>query len=90
MDSLNNQPTAAKVAADSAEDAITKFIGSTDTDLKHIDGLASLRTAKTKRDGSSDKLAYMASVSPWFFTHYGADSFNKNVRLFSRDSRLWR
>lgn len=23
---------------------------------------------------------FMAAVSPWFFTHYGPDTWNKNVR----------
>lgn len=48
---------------------LSKFFGSTATDDEHIAGLA-------KKSGSA---TYMTSVSPWFFTHYGADSFNKNV-----------
>ncbi|KAF5355467.1 hypothetical protein D9758_006316 [Tetrapyrgos nigripes] len=37
-----------------------------DSDLKHISHL------------NGRPYTYMASVSPWFFTHYGADSWNKN------------
>jgi hypothetical protein len=62
------------------QQALTKFIGSTDTDDQHLSGLAALGTLQA-RDGESSKRAYMGAVSPWFFTHYGADSFNKNVRL---------
>ncbi|RPD65177.1 glycoside hydrolase family 71 protein [Lentinus tigrinus ALCF2SS1-6] len=31
---------------------------------------------------------YMASVSPWFFTHYGPDTFNKNW-IYRGDDWLW-
>ncbi|KII85452.1 glycoside hydrolase family 71 protein [Plicaturopsis crispa FD-325 SS-3] len=31
--------------------------------------------------------SYMAAVSPWFFTHYGVDSFNKNF-IFNTDDWL--
>jgi len=60
--------------------ALTQFIGSTDTDKEHRDGLAALQGSLQARDGEADKRAYMGAVSPWFFTHYGPDSFNKNVR----------
>lgn len=54
--------------------ALSKFVGSTDTDNQHLSGLAPLSAA----DGGVKK-GYMAAVAPWFFTHFGADSFNKNV-----------
>lgn len=56
--------------------ALAPFIGATLTDSQYLDGLAALpnNTGSTR--------AYMAAVSPWFFTHYGADSFNKNVCFF--------
>ena len=30
----------------------------------------------------------MAAVAPWFFTHFGADTFNKNF-IFDGDEHLW-
>ena len=59
--------------------ALSKFIGATETDKQHLDGLAAIPGTVQVRDGESSKRAYMGAVSPWFFTHYGADSFNKNV-----------
>lgn len=59
--------------------ALSKFIGSTDSDQEHLNGLAALSSIIAARDGESTKRAYMGAVSPWFFTHYGANSFNKNV-----------
>lgn len=59
--------------------ALSKFIGSTDTDKQHLEQLAAISGGLSKRDSDS-KPVYMAAVSPWFFTHYGQDSFNKNVR----------
>ena len=58
--------------------ALSGFIGATETDKQHLDSLAALDTLQA-RDGESSKRAYMGAVSPWFFTHYGANSFNKNV-----------
>lgn len=40
--------------------------GSTKTDIDHVNAIGDSRT-------------YMAAVSPWFFTHYGVDTYNKNV-----------
>ena len=53
--------------------SLLQYVGATDTDTQYIDGLNSLTTS----DGPA---TYMGAVSPWFFTHYGADSYNKNVR----------
>ena len=51
---------------------LNDLVGSIQPDKVYLDGLSGMpSTAKT----------YMAAVSPWFFTHYGADSFNKNVRI---------
>jgi len=61
------------------QQALTQFIGTTDTDKEHLSGLAALQGTLQARDGESSKRAYMGAVSPWFFTHYGPDSFNKNV-----------
>ncbi|KAH9480429.1 Glucan endo-1,3-alpha-glucosidase agn1 [Psilocybe cubensis] len=68
--------------------ALTKFIGATETDDQHLAGLAALSGALQARDGSSSKKTYMAAVSPWFFTHYGPDSFNKNF-VFLSDQHLY-
>lgn len=60
--------------AEKVSGALSKFVGATDTDKQHTDALAAM---------SSGKKTYMAAVSPWFFTHYGADTFNKNVSSHS-------
>lgn len=44
--------------------------GSTQTDINHVNAIGDSRT-------------YMAAVSPWFFTHYGADTYNKNWMYLS-------
>lgn len=54
--------------------ALSKFIGATDTDSQYVNGLKTLSSS----DGAP---TYMGAVSPWFFTHYGPDSFNKNVSV---------
>ncbi|RDX53305.1 glycoside hydrolase [Lentinus brumalis] len=61
------------------ETALQKFIGSFDTDNAHITNLANVQ-------GSAQ--TYMAAVAPWFFTHFGADTFNKNF-IFDGDEHLW-
>jgi hypothetical protein len=79
--SLANQVEAAvESTLTDLQQALTKFIGSTDTDDEHLSGLVALQGTLQARGGESSKRAYMGAVSPWFFTHYGADSFNKNVR----------
>ncbi|KAI0916454.1 hypothetical protein AcV5_002948 [Taiwanofungus camphoratus] len=35
-----------------------------------------------------DGRSYMAAASPWFFTHYGPDSYNKNF-IYRSDDWLW-
>ena len=64
--------------------ALSQFIGATQTDTQFLDSLAALpNNTLQARDGEpSTQRAYMAAVSPCFFTHYGPDSFNKNVCLF--------
>jgi glucan endo-1,3-alpha-glucosidase len=51
---------------------LSNLVGSIQPDKVYLGGLSDMPqdTAKT----------YMAAVSPWFFTHYGPDTFNKNVR----------
>ncbi|ETW78345.1 glycoside hydrolase family 71 protein [Heterobasidion irregulare TC 32-1] len=45
-----------------------------DSDQHHIRCLNPKHTS----DRRGSRKTYMAAVSPWFFTHYGADSWNKN------------
>ncbi|KAK0187984.1 glycoside hydrolase family 71 protein, partial [Armillaria mellea] len=79
-------------ATTNAESVLSRFIGSTETDQQHLEGLAALSDGLSSRDESSSELAYMAAVSPWFFTHYGPDSYNKNFVYLSDEhlySRRW-
>ncbi|KAL1677782.1 glycoside hydrolase family 71 protein [Schizophyllum commune] len=64
--------------------ALGPLLGSLDTDEKHLQSLNSL--SGNKRDGS--KRTYMASASPWFFTHYGVETYNKNF-LYLSDQHLY-
>ncbi|THV05334.1 hypothetical protein K435DRAFT_745710 [Dendrothele bispora CBS 962.96] len=95
-DNNNNQQNDTAVA-ESIASALAKFIGSTDGDLKHVQGLnginapppASKRDLRKKRDGEADGgKIYMAAVSPWFFTHFGKDTFNKNF-FYVADQHLY-
>lgn len=52
--------------------ALSQFVGATDTDSQYVNGLKAVNS-----DNGSP--TYMGAVSPWFFTHYGADTYNKNV-----------
>lgn len=52
--------------------ALNDLVGSIQPDNVWLGGLAGMQ---------NDAKTYMAAVSPWFFTHYGPDSFNKNVRI---------
>ena len=49
--------------------ALSPFIGSTSPDETYISSLAAMGGGRT----------YVAAVSPWFFTHYGPSTYNKNV-----------
>ncbi|KAI0917175.1 hypothetical protein AcV5_007718 [Taiwanofungus camphoratus] len=49
--------------------ALNATIGAFDTDQQWLSGLNAL---------SASQPTYMAAVSPWFFTHYGPQSYNKN------------
>ncbi|KAG8989976.1 hypothetical protein FRB90_001995 [Tulasnella sp. 427] len=59
-------------------------VGSIDADTQFIDAVKSAASAVA---GSGSK-TYMAGVSPFFFTHYGADTFNKNW-LYVSDDHLY-
>jgi glucan endo-1,3-alpha-glucosidase len=60
---------------------LLKFVGATDTDTQYVNGLKALNSD----DGAP---TYLGAVSPWFFTHYGPDSFNKNW-IYYADSHLY-
>jgi glucan endo-1,3-alpha-glucosidase len=68
--------------------SILNALGSLETDNQYLTGLG-LPTANVATNASSslskrsDGNVYMATVSPWFFTHYGPDTYNKNVGRFS-------
>ncbi|KAG8874654.1 hypothetical protein FRB97_005750 [Tulasnella sp. 331] len=49
-----------------------------DRDQQQIDGVNELGPGKV----------YMAPVSPWFFTHYGVNSYNKNF-IYKADNHLY-
>ena len=53
--------------------AFSQYVGATGTDQQYVDGLKAVTT-----DNGSP--TYTGAVSPWFFTHYGANTYNKNVR----------
>ncbi|GLB38313.1 putative glycosyl hydrolase family 71 [Lyophyllum shimeji] len=69
------------------QNALSRLIGSTDPDTQHLEQLGALTGGLSRRSGTS-KPTYMAPVSPWFFTHYGADSFNKNF-VYLSDQHLY-
>lgn len=51
-------------------DGTASNIDGTTTDQQYLSGLSNI--------GGS----YLPTVSPWFFTHYGPNSFNKNVSRY--------
>ncbi|KAG5639210.1 hypothetical protein H0H81_005689 [Sphagnurus paluster] len=67
------------LSSDIVNDALTQVIGSIQPDETHLQSLDLLSDNITARSVTDDiKPTYMAAVSPCFFTHYGADSYNKN------------
>ncbi|KAF5382553.1 hypothetical protein D9615_002844 [Tricholomella constricta] len=69
------------------QNTLGQLIGSTDSDIQHLQNLAALSNSIRARNGKT-KPTYMAAVSPWFFTHYGADTYNKNF-VFLSDQHLY-
>jgi len=66
------QPLGGSLAGQLDSPVINDLVGSIQPDKVWLGGLSDMPdTEKT----------YMAAASPWFFTHYGADSYNKNVRI---------
>ncbi|PSR74813.1 hypothetical protein PHLCEN_2v9527 [Hermanssonia centrifuga] len=76
-----NLASSASQAIGTITQALSQFVGATDTDTQYVNGLKSVTTD----DGAP---TYMGAVSPWFFTHYGADSYNKNF-IYYADSHLY-
>ncbi|KZT20315.1 glycoside hydrolase family 71 protein [Neolentinus lepideus HHB14362 ss-1] len=74
-DVANQQLSAAGTSLDNldsnGETILQSYICATDTDKSYISGISAMSQTATNR-------AYMAAVSPWFFTHYGPDTYNKN------------
>lgn len=66
LTSLASQTVSAVISA------LSKFVGATDTDSQYVNGLKALNS-------DNGAPTYIGAVSPWFFTHYGADTYNKNV-----------
>ncbi|KAJ3553146.1 hypothetical protein NM688_g3772 [Phlebia brevispora] len=56
-------------------------VGSIDTDNQYVSGLKSV----TSNDGKAP--TYMGAVSPWFFTHYSPQTFNKNAHSHLYNTR---
>lgn len=56
---------------------ILPSVGAVDTDNQYVNGLKGVAS----NDGKP--ATYMGAVSPWFYTHYGPNSYNKNVSLTS-------
>ncbi|KAJ3709955.1 glycoside hydrolase [Lentinula raphanica] len=78
--SNDTQPSTASTASglQSLENALSSFIGSTDSDSQFLNASS----------GSASNNVYIAAVSPWFFTHFGKNSFNKNF-LYIADQHLY-
>ncbi|KAF9533108.1 glycosyl hydrolase family 71-domain-containing protein [Crepidotus variabilis] len=58
--------------------AVSNLIGDTAWDTVYLKGLGTLGGLQKRDDPSSGKPTYMAAAAANFFTHYGADTFNKN------------
>ncbi|KAH0586158.1 hypothetical protein H2248_007423 [Termitomyces sp. 'cryptogamus'] len=85
--SFNKIVSAVDLSLSSVKKALGQIIGSPDSDVQHVHSLAALSRNIASRDGAS-KPTYMAAVSPWFFTHYGADSYDKNF-IYLSDQHLY-
>jgi len=72
LNSSGTSLSALKTPNSPAQNDLSQFVGSTDTDNEHINGLSGMPSGP-------DKKVYMGAVSPWFFTHYSPQTYNKNV-----------
>ncbi|KAH7909032.1 glycoside hydrolase family 71 protein [Hygrophoropsis aurantiaca] len=62
-------------AAPSTTNILSKFVGATATDAQYLSALSSMGGQRT----------YMGAVSPWFFTHYSPQTYDKNWIYLSDD-----
>ncbi|KAG6890649.1 hypothetical protein C0995_006625 [Termitomyces sp. Mi166 len=85
--SSNKIVSAVDLSLSLVQNALGQIIGSPESDVRHVQNLAALSGSISSRDAMS-KPTYMAAVSPWFFTHYGADLYNKNFIYYS-DQHLY-
>ncbi|KZT29607.1 glycoside hydrolase family 71 protein [Neolentinus lepideus HHB14362 ss-1] len=72
--SLNNLSTA-------GQNILKSYIGSTATDTNYVTNLKAMPS-------NGESRAYMAAVSPWFFTHYSPQTYNKNF-IYDGDWHLY-
>jgi len=70
-------------SSDPVQNAIAGYIGSMTDDQPYLNALSALSSGGTQQLQVANKRGYMASVSPWFFTHYGVNSYNKNFVYLS-------
>ncbi|KAG6831948.1 hypothetical protein H0H92_006549 [Tricholoma furcatifolium] len=80
---------ASDISSSSVQHALSQIIGSSEPDQADLQNLPALSgdSDVSRRDGTSNPI-YMAAVSPWFFTHYGPDSYNKNF-IYLSDQHLY-
>ncbi|TFK49592.1 glycoside hydrolase family 71 protein [Heliocybe sulcata] len=72
--SLNNLSTA-------GQNTLKSYVGATGTDTNYVNNLKAMPSNGKPR-------AYMAAVSPWFFTHYSPQTYNKNF-IYDGDWHLY-
>lgn len=84
---LFNPADSVTLVQNEVQSLLGDYIGSMIDDKAHLDALAALDGSATsgapQRRVANERRAYIAPVSPWFFTHYGPDSFNKNFVYLS-------
>ncbi|KAG6897066.1 hypothetical protein C0992_004307 [Termitomyces sp. T32_za158] len=85
--SSTNPVSAIDLSLCSVQNTLNQIIGSPESDWKHVQNLATISERISSRDSTS-KPTYMAAVSPWFFTHYGEDSYDKNF-IYLSDQHLY-
>jgi len=81
----NAVPQAATNSPQVPSSTLKPYLTSMSSDDQYLSGLGRAPTTQTPNNNGN---IYMASVSPWFYTHYGADSYNKNF-LYVCDDHLY-
>ncbi|KZT12051.1 glycoside hydrolase family 71 protein [Laetiporus sulphureus 93-53] len=72
---------AAAIFSSSIQSELNATIGSFASDSQYVSGLSSLSS-------SDNGTTFIAAVSPWFYTHYGKSSYNKNF-IYLSDYHLY-